>query len=186
MRKGQRSPGALRDKLAGIKIVVTDVDGVLTDDTFYMTVTSDGEENESYKWYTKDGMGALECMRHDIPVYFITGRNSRTVKRRANQLGVYCLLGIKDKVDAIEKVLKKRKLQWDDVLFIGNDIQDLSLIRRAGIAACPQDAVAEVQIAVDYISFKKGGEGAFRDIAEWMLKEKGFWKKIVNRERTLG
>lgn len=178
--------GALVDKLARVKIVVSDVDGVQTDDTFTLGIAPNGERVELYQFYTPDGIAALECMRHDIPVYFITGRNSPAVKQRAADLKVNCLQGIKDKVDAIEKVLAERKLQWEDVLFIGNDIQDLSMIRRAGASAAPRDCAVEVMREVDLVSFKEGGKGAFRDIIEHLFKAKNKWHGIVNRDRTLG
>ncbi len=176
----------LQKKFARVELVVSDVDGVLTDDTIHLGVGPGGERIELYRFNTKDGIAALECGRNNLPLVFMTGRTSPAVKQRAADLKVECLQGVKDKVGAVEKILTERGLGWESVLFIGNDIQDLSLIRLAGIAAAPADAVDEVRQEVAFISTMRGGEGAFREIIEQVLKAKGQWSQIIRRQRTLG
>lgn len=182
----KKRKAALRKKFRRVRLVATDVDGVKTNDTFVLGIGPRGKRIEFYRFFTGDGIAAKECLRHDIPVVMVTGRKSPTVRRRAKDLKVKCLQGVEDKVAAIEALLKKLGLTWKQVLFIGNDIQDLALLRRAGISAAPANAVKEVRWVVDYISKKKGGRGAFRQTIEKMLKAKGLWKKIIERERTLG
>ncbi len=182
----KKAKAALRKKFRKVRLVVTDVDGVLTDDTFVLGIGPEGKRIEFYRFYTGDGMAVKECLRHDIPVVMISGRKSPTVRVRAKDLGAECLQGVSDKVAAIEKLLKKYGITWKEVLFIGNDIQDIALLRRAGISAVPFDAAKEAHRVADYRAKKKGGRGAFRDVVERALKAKGLWKKIISRERTLG
>ncbi len=205
--------------LQKVRMAVTDVDGVHTDDRFYISKTSDGLNIETagitqklvpcngdgvpserflqlssgadgriegYFFFTGDGIVIKECLRHDIPVVLISGRKSPTVRQRAEDLGARCLQGVEDKVAAVEALLKEFDIGWDEVLFIGNDIQDISLIRRAGFSAAPQDAAPEARAEVDYVTKAKGGYGVVREVLQMLLDVKGLWKPIIARHRTLG
>lgn len=156
------------------------------DDEMHCFGSADDGRIEGYRFFTGDGIAVKECMRHGLPVYFMTGRNSPAVRQRAKDLGVDCRFGIKDKVAELERILAERGNDWSQVLFLGNDIQDLSLLRRAGFSAAPADAAAEVLREVMYVAPRKGGEGAVRDVLQFVLAAKGMWEKIVQRERTLG
>lgn len=202
-----------KEKLKNIKVVVTDVDGVHTSDhmiyfgpaegkgtfdlvdgkTLHLQALNEevyvgGKEGalEGYRFYSPDGIAVKECVRHDIPVLFISGRRSIPVERRAEGLGAAYLGGVKDKVGHIEKFARANGTDWEHVLMIGNDVQDLSALLLAGFSACTADSFKEVRDAVDYIAEKKGGEGAVREIIQRMFEVKGLWKEIVERERTLG
>ncbi len=168
-----------KKELSKIKIVVTDIDGVHTDDTIILSVIKLKREKpaliEGYRFFTGDGIAVKECLRAKIPVIFISGRNSPAIKQRAKNLGAKCLIGVEDKVISTEKVLAELGFEWKNVLFIGNDVQDLAVIKHAGFSAAPANAAAEIQAEVDYITKKKGGEGAVREIIELLLKAKGLW-----------
>jgi len=173
-------------KLASIRLVVTDVDGVHTDDTFLLGIGPGGERIELYRFYTRDGVAIKECLRHNISVVLISGRKSPAVKQRAEDMGARCLQGIVDKFESVKKIIDELGISWNEVLFIGNDIQDLSLIRRVGFSATPRDAAPETHAEATYITRKNGGEGAVREVLQMMLEAQGLWKSILERERTLG
>jgi len=193
----------LRTRLRRIKIVLTDVDGCLTDDRFRLrakrVVGPNGHETvereEDYEFNTRDGIAVLECRRCNppIPVVFLSGRTSLPVRLRAEDLGAECYQGVKDKVAVVERILAEKGLEWNNTLLMGNDIQDLAALRlimkNGGVAAAPGDAVEEVRREVgqkDYLATAYGGWGAFREVVEQMLVAKDLWDGIINRERTLG
>jgi len=177
---------ARREKLAKVQLVVTDVDGVHTDDTVLLGIGPNGERFEMYRFITCDGIVIKECLRHSIPVVLISGRKAPAVRQRAEDLGARCLQGIVDKVTAVGEIINELGIGWNQVLFIGNDIQDLSLIRKAGFSAAPRDAAPEVRSEADYITKKKGGKGVVREVLQMMFQAKGLWEPILARERTLG
>ena len=206
------------EKLKRIRLIVTDIDGVHTNDTFVMCAPTDGKEYrvvegvvlklrpidddgnpsdevkyfagrtdriEGYTFYSPDGIAVKECIRHDIPVIMMSGRRSKAAEQRAEGLGALYLGGVKDKVRNIENHMKNG-ISWDEVLVIGNDIQDLSALRAAGFSAAPADAFPEVIAEVDYVSRARAGRGVVREVLQMMLEAKGLWRGIVERERTLG
>jgi len=177
---------ALREKLSNVRLVVTDVDGVHTNDTFSLGITPNGERIELYTFYTGDGIAVKECLRAGIPVVLISGRKSPAVRQRAADLGAECLQGVVDKVAVVDELLTELGLEWNNVLFIGNDVQDISLLRRAGFSATPAEAAIEAQAEADYVAKKKGGKGIVREVLQHLLEAKGLWKEMVSRERTLG
>jgi len=177
---------ALQKKLSGIRLAVTDVDGVHTDDTVLLGIDSHGERIEMYRFYTGDGIVVKECLRNDIHVVLISGRKSPAVLQRATDLGARCLQGIVDKVAAVEGVMAELGLVWEQVLFIGNDVQDIALLRHAGFSVVPADAAPETKGEADYVTIKKGGDGVVREVLQGLLEAKGLWEKIVSRDRTLG
>lgn len=168
-----------------IRLVECDADGNPTDWIRCFAHGLDGRI-EGYRFYTRDGIAVKECLRHGIPVMFMSGRNSPAVCQRAIDLGAKYFLGVADKVAVLEDALKTLHLGWNQVLFIGNDIQDLSLLRRVGFSAVPSDAVPEALCDATYVARSKGGEGVVREVIEIVLKAQGYWDKIVARERTLG
>ena len=166
-----------------MRLVPCDADGA---ETMHYLASADDGRIEGYRFYTGDGIAIKECKRSGIPVILLTGRNSPAVRQRASDLGVECRTGVRDKVAELERIIDTLGVAWENVLFIGNDVQDLALLRRAGFSAAPADAVPEVRAEVMYLSAKKGGEGAVRDTLQFVLEAKGLWQRIIERERTLG
>ena|SRR5579859_417596 len=156
-----------REKADGIKLLLTDVDGVLTDNGVYYS-----EAGEVMKRFSiRDGMG-VERLRNvgRIVTGIITGETSPSVIRRAEKLGIQELhLGVKDKAGRLKEILERKQLQWSEIAFIGDDVNDLEVLRQAGISACPGDAMPAVRQIVDYVCENKGGHGAFREFAEWLI-----------------
>ncbi len=161
-----------------IKLLCTDVDGVLTDGSLHF-----GPEPAHTKAFNvRDGAGIKWLQKAGIPVAFISGLDSPSTWNRASQLEVVdCFAGHLQKLPILEQLCAKYGLQADEVAFIGDDLQDLPLLTRVGLAACPEDAVAEVRAACQWTVPIQGGRGVLRAVAEEILKAKGQWAEVVSR-----
>lgn len=149
-----------------IKIFVTDCDGVLTDGGMYYTENGDVMK----KFNTKDGMAFQLLKQSGIVVAIITGENSDIVKRRAEKLSVTeVYLGEKDKQRKLFEICKKYEFDLSECAYIGDDINDLECIKMSGLSGCPADAVSQVRCVAKYICEAKGGEGAVREFAEYVM-----------------
>lgn len=162
----------LKEKADKILLVLTDVDGVLTDTGIYYS-----PEGEMIKRFSiRDGMGVERLRKHaNIETAIITGENSGTVKARANKLKITQLyLGVTDKKSLFEEILRKNMLQPENIAFIGDDVNDLEIMKLVGLTACPADGMIFIKEISDYICENKGGYGAFREFAELILALKNF------------
>ena len=157
----------LKDKVDKIRLVLTDVDGVLTDSGIYYS--PDGEIIKRFS--IRDGMGVERLRKHaDIETGIITGENSGTVKARAQKLKItQVYLGVTDKKSLFEEILKKNQLQPENIAFIGDDVNDLEIMKLVGLTACPSDGMIFIKEISDYTCENKGGHGAFREFAELIL-----------------
>jgi 3-deoxy-D-manno-octulosonate 8-phosphate phosphatase (KDO 8-P phosphatase) len=154
-------------RLKKIKLLATDVDGVLTDSGMYYAENGD----EMKKFNTRDGMGMVMLRDFGIKVGIITREDTRIVERRAMKLKITDLFqGTRDKVAAMETLMKRHGLQWEEVAFIGDDVNDLALLKRVGFAAAPADAAPQNKKIAHYITEKKGGEGCVREICDMLLE----------------
>ncbi|HEX4339931.1 MAG TPA: hypothetical protein VH062_28685 [Polyangiaceae bacterium] len=156
------------------KLVLTDSDGVLTDNGVYY-----GENGEAFKRFSiRDGMGVERLRDAGIATGIITGEKSPSVRARAAKLRIELLyLGVKDKSGALEGVLRDAGVTLEQTAFIGDDVNDsavLDTVGRAGLTGAPLDGMPDVVRAVHYRCRVPGGHGAFRDFAEWILKLRGY------------
>lgn len=157
------------------KIILTDIDGVWTDGGMYY----DGTDVELKKFNTYDSAGVLFARKMGIPVGILTGENTQIVRRRADKLKVdYCFLGVKDKVETVRKLCDELSISFDEVAYIGDDLNDIQLLKMAGISAVPSSAPKYVQKLVPFVTEKKGGEGAFREFVEWIIGDDQIVKLI--------
>lgn len=159
------------DKLQNIKLLILDVDGTLTDGGVY--ITEKGEQMK--KFNAKDGMGIKVAMKKGIEVGIIShSMISEMVKNRAEMLGMtYYYIGQRPKLEVLDEWLAQSSLSYEEVAFIGDDINDLELIEKAGVSASPADGVKAVKEKVDIVLSLKGGEGCVREfIDEYLLKDK--------------
>jgi 3-deoxy-D-manno-octulosonate 8-phosphate phosphatase (KDO 8-P phosphatase) len=158
--------------LAGskIKLLLSDVDGVLTDAGVYYT--ADGELMKRFS--IRDGMGVERLLNlAGIETGIITGELSGSVQKRAEKLKISELhLGIKDKLKVLHEIMERKQLQADQIAFIGDDVNDLEILQHVGLAACPADAMDMVKEVAHFICTKNGGNGAFRELAEWLIEVK--------------
>lgn len=153
--------------MSDIKWLFTDIDGVWTDCCIYYS--AQGEELKKFSY--RDGMGA-ERLRNLTPINIaiITGENSQIVARRAEKLKInQVFLGIKNKLEVIENFIKENNLTWDNIAYIGDDLNDLDAMKKASITACPADAFDTIYNLAQYKCIKKGGEGAFREFCEVLI-----------------
>lgn len=148
------------------KLVITDIDGVWTDGGMYY----DNTGNEWKKFNTSDSAGVLFCQKLNIPVVIITGENTDIVKRRAEKLKIkHLFMGVKDKLPVAAELCKKLGIDLKEVAYIGDDINDLTLLKAVGISAAPANAPLYIQQEVHIVTEKKGGDGAFREFVQTLL-----------------
>lgn len=153
-----------------IKLVLTDCDGCLTDGGMYYSEQGD----ELKKFNTKDGLGMRLLHENHILTGIITGEIRELNVRRAEKLQVdYLRQGCTDKAGIVEDLLKELEMDWDQLLYIGDDCNDLSVMEKAGISCCPADAVDLVRDQADYVAERKGGEGVIREVVELLLHQNG-------------
>lgn len=157
-------------KAAKIKLAIADVDGVLTDTGVYYSVK--GEELKRYS--IRDGMG-IERLRSlvDVETGIITRENTDIVRSRANKLKITELhLGVLQKELTLEEILIRKNLKAEEVAYMGDDTIDVEIMKRVGLSACPCDATKFAKAVADVIVENKGGNGAFRDLAELIIEAK--------------
>ena len=165
-------------KLKSIKILILDVDGVLTDGR--VIYTDSGEEIKRFD--VRDGHGLKLLMRSGIEVILLTGRESKVVLHRARDLGIeHVYQKALNKIEVYKTILAQRNLEDKDVGFVGDDLVDLPVLRKVGFSAAVPDAVPEVKEIVDYITTKKGGEGAVREVCELLLKAQNKWEVVTEK-----
>ncbi len=161
-----------------IKLIVSDIDGVWTDGGLYY----DDMGREFKKFNVKDGAGLKLLKLAKIPVCIITAKNSKMVSRRAEELKVeYLFQGIEDKITSITELLSTLGISFEEVAYIGDDFNDVPLLRKAGISATPVDATITIQQEVNWVLTKKGGEGVFREFTERILHEMGLFDDLYGQ-----
>jgi 3-deoxy-D-manno-octulosonate 8-phosphate phosphatase (KDO 8-P phosphatase) len=161
--------GELERRAGRIRLVISDNDGVFTDNGVYY-----GESGEVMKRYSiRDGMGVERLREHGVETAIMTGERSPSIARRAEKLQMrHLYLGVKDKLSKLQAVLDETGLRLHELAYIGDDVNDLGIIRAVaeeGITACPRDAMLFVEPFVHYRCRTNGGHGAFRDFAEWLI-----------------
>ena len=161
-----------------IELLIFDVDGCLTDGG----ITYGNSDNEEYKTFNvKDGFGIVSWMKLGKKSAIITGRSSRVVERRAKELGIsYLFQDVKDKKAVLQDILKKEGLGFENVAAIGDDLNDLSLLNAVELSFAPSDAMPLVQSSVDIILFRKGGQGAVREMIECVVKKEKLEREFIN------
>lgn len=167
---------AMDHKLAAIKLLALDVDGVLTDGS--INISSNGELFKAFN--AKDGMGISCALRSGIQIAIVTGRKSQIIHNRAQELGITLLReGVKDKFGELQSLAKELGLSPHQIAYMGDDLNDLPAFRAAGTAFAPADAVGEVKAAADFVTAAEGGHGAVREAIERILRAQGVWEGIV-------
>lgn len=166
-----------------IRCIVVDVDGTMTDGGIYY----DEHGNELKKFNTRDAAGFFAAQKLGILTVVLTGRKCAATERRMKELKVsYLFENIKDKRAFLEMFMKEKGLSEKQVGYIGDDLNDLPPMGLAGFVGCPAGACHEVRERADYISGKRGGEGAVRDIIEQLLRAAGTWDTAVAQAYGIG
>jgi 3-deoxy-D-manno-octulosonate 8-phosphate phosphatase (KDO 8-P phosphatase) len=167
----------LLDKLKKIKLLLLDVDGVLTDG--HIVYDSQGKD---YKFFdVHDGLGVYLLKKAGIPTILITARGSRAIIPRAKDMQVEALYAdISPKSSALDKIIKKYAVLVEEICFVGDDLVDLCLMKRVGFPVAVFNACPEIKQAAAYITIREGGRGAVREVAELILKSTGRWQEIID------
>ena len=166
----------MKERLKKIKLLLLDVDGVLTDGR--IIYSSDGFETKAFD--VKDGHGLKMLQRAGIDVGIITGRDSSVVAHRAQELGIKILYqGVKDKLIPFREILETYGVKEDEIAYVGDDIVDLPILLRAGFAATVADALPEVKAHVHYVTERNGGRAAVREICDLILKASNRWDDVT-------
>ncbi len=157
-------------KAANIKLVIFDVDGVLTDGSLFI-----GDDGQEYKaFHSKDGHGMRMLQDSGVDIAIITGRVSKVVEHRAKDLGIrHVYQGKRDKLPAYKELMQHVGLQDEEVAYVGDDVVDLPVMCRVGLAICVQDAHPFVKQHAHWITEHNGGRGAGRDVCEMIMQAKG-------------
>ena len=157
----------LSKKIKKIRCLLVDCDGVLTNGAMYYTENGD----EIKKFSTYDGMGFQLLKNHGIITGIITGEDRQLVKRRFEKLGLNELyMGVSDKLKILDEICKKNNLKYEEVAYIGDDLNDIPIIENVGFSCSVHNGISIIKSKVDYVTSKNGGEGAVREIADLILK----------------
>ena len=154
------------EKLKKVKLIVSDVDGVLTDNGLYYNETG----LVMKKFHVKDGMGVVRLREAGIKTAIISTDKSKIIEKRAERLKMdFVRIGVWDKDVKLKEICDELNISTGEAAFIGDDVNDIGIIKLAGVTACPADAMPEIKDIVDYVLSLKGGEGVFRQFAEMIL-----------------
>jgi 3-deoxy-D-manno-octulosonate 8-phosphate phosphatase (KDO 8-P phosphatase) len=168
----KRISASVRERAKKIKLLLLDVDGVLTDGRIIL----DDLGIETKQFHVRDGQGIALLMRAGVEVGFITGRSSKVVSYRAKELGLRIVQqGVQDKLAAYTRIKTKARLRDEQIAYVGDDIIDLPILRQVGLAIAVRDAWSGLVAFVDFVTNAGGGSGAVREVAELLLKAQGKW-----------
>ena len=159
-----------------IKLVLLDVDGTLTDGGIYRG--NNGEELKRFN--VKDGYAIVNAQKLGIEFGIITGRKSELVEIRSNELKIkYLYQGISEKTVILKEIMQKTGLKKEEIAYMGDDLNDILIMKQSGLTGTPKDAADEVIQIADFVSEKNGGSGAVREFVEYILKKDGKWETFL-------
>ena len=162
-------------KCEKIKVILTDVDGVLTDGGMYYSAKGDILK----KFHARDGMGVNILLRNKIPTIIVTKEKNMIIKKWAKKMNVNLVLdGIMKKELVVDKICKKFKINSDEIAFVGDDVNDLELMKKCGFSATPYDGIKKAISISDYHCKTKGGNGAFREVVDLIIHAQFGAKKL--------
>ena len=174
--KFRRDKAEVRERAAGIKLLILDVDGVLTDGGLIWL--ADGQEGKIFSVH--DGHGIRLVQRAGIEVALLTGRSSQVVTQRAKDLGIKLIVqGSRDKLTDYEEMLGQRKLDDLDVAYVGDDLVDVPVLKRVGLAVAVAGSATYVDSHCDATTENRGGHGAVREVCDFLLQAQGKWEEVT-------
>ena len=172
----------VRERAGKIKLLLMDVDGVLTDGKLYFVPGPDGGMVEFKAFDSQDGIGLQWCQWKGIRTGVISGRNSPSTVERAKQAKMnYVYQGHIEKIPIIEEIMADAKISSDEVAYIGDDLTDVVVFHRVGLAIAVANARPEVKKEAHWVTANVGGSGAVRDAVEMIFEARGFWDEILNK-----
>lgn len=165
-----------------MRLVVLDVDGVLTDGGIYLGASGSGEKVEMKRYEITDGLGVRLLQDAGLEVAIVSGRESASVRLRAEELGISeCHQDSgANKLPIVTSLMERLGADWSEVAFLADDIADIPVLRRVGLAAAVANAVPEVRALAHWVAIRRGGHGAVREFAEALLRARGEWNGRVD------
>jgi 3-deoxy-D-manno-octulosonate 8-phosphate phosphatase (KDO 8-P phosphatase) len=180
-----RIPASVRKRARQIKIVLMDVDGTITDGIVTLLSQPDGSALEIKTFDAHDGQGMTLARTAGLRLGVITGRESPALRRRMKEMGIDLVYEKQPtKIAAYEDVLLKTGVKEFEVAYLGDDLPDLPVMQRVGLAAAVGNATLEVKLAAHYTTKAIGGKGAARELIELILKSKGVWEEMIDKARA--
>lgn len=177
----QMLPAHIFSKASKVKLLLMDVDGVLTDSSI-LYIVDNGKPVECKAFNSKDGLGLYLLNQYGISTGVISGRVSQSVEERARILKFkHVYQGHMDKQEAYEKILAEEKLDPSEVAFVGDDFHDGPLVVQSGLGVAVGNAAEELKSVADFVTKAPGGAGAVREVCELILKTQGYWEEILNK-----
>lgn len=165
----------LEARLANVKLFLCDVDGILTDSSIFI-----GLAEEIKRFHIRDGLGLVMLREQGIKVGWVSKRPSLATTRRAEELKIDFLVQNKgSKLAAVENLLAETGFKWEEICYMGDDVVDLGVMQRVGVAASVADGVDEAKAAAHYITSANGGRGGVREVVELILKAQNKWQNVV-------
>lgn len=168
-------------KAQGIRLVLLDVDGVMTDGGIFVSATGESIK----RFHVQDGLGLVLLRRAGVLPVVVSGRDSESLRLRLRELGIeHARLGVTDKLVAAQSLLEQLGMNWSETAAIGDDWPDLPLLRRSAFSAAPSDAHLEVRTVVDHVTGRAGGQGAVRDLCDLLLVAGGQYVRLLDEARA--
>lgn len=185
MSRSPKVSAALKKRAAQIKVLLMDVDGTMTNGAVTLLSQPDGSALEIKTFDAHDGQGLTLANTAGIRTGCITGRESGALLRRANEMKMeFIYMKQPSKIPAYEEILRKTGAADADVAYVGDDLPDLPILRRVGLAIAVGDAVPEVKKVAHFVTASVAGRGAIRDAIELILKSKGIWEEMIDKARA--
>lgn len=170
-------PRSLAAKFARVKLLLCDVDGVLTDASVFM-----GNGMELKRFHIQDGLGMRLLQHSGVKVGWISARPSQATEQRAKDLKIDFLHQDQgSKVAAAQTILDSCGVGWDEVCFMGDDVVDLAMLKRAGVGVGLPNGIEETKQVADYVTRREGGHGAVREVVDLILKAQGKWAGVIEK-----
>ncbi len=183
--RGSKITPQLRKRAHTIKVVLMDVDGTLTDGSVTLLSQPDGSALEIKTFDAHDGQGLSLARTAGLRTGVITGRESAALRRRARELDIeFVFENQPHKIGAYEEILKRSGARESEVAYLGDDLPDLTVMRRVGLAAAVANAAPEVRRLAHFTTHARGGKGAARELIELILKSKGVWDDLIEKARA--
>jgi 3-deoxy-D-manno-octulosonate 8-phosphate phosphatase (KDO 8-P phosphatase) len=185
LTRSTKISAAVRKRAARIKVMLMDVDGTITDGSVALLSQPDGSALEIKTFDAHDGQGISLGRTAGLRMGVITGRGSPALRRRMNELNVEFVYEKQaHKIAAYEEIVKKTGVREEEVAFLGDDLPDLSVMRRVGLAVAVGNAAPEVKHLAHYTTVRNGGKGAARELVELILRSKGIWDEMIDKARA--
>jgi 3-deoxy-D-manno-octulosonate 8-phosphate phosphatase (KDO 8-P phosphatase) len=186
MEEHQFSETELLERASRIRLLLMDVDGVLTDGKIEFAPDHTGQMTETKAFDAQDGIALRWLTWFDIKTGVISGRDSQATVERARQVGMtYVFQGHIEKIPILEQILKQSGLTGNEVAYVGDDLTDVVIMRRVGLTAAPANARPEVKRIANMVTRSPGGSGAVREVIELILRGHGLWDQILKKYEVL-